>query len=323
MSSDWPFLHLNVLSPNPSSREIDLNHQNNLQDLSLPSIELDRQLEAWTNIDFNFDLDPISPHSNLSSNNNNNNNNNHHLLHSLNHSSCDLSDSVNENSGSFDDLFNFPTTHLFQPNNSISHDHNPSSYLIPGISSTTLNESIPTPSLPIQDQLVDSSIQFSPKSVLIPSTLSVSQTSEIQTDQNKNEEHLSIEKAELDDDEANKVAIEDDKRRRNTLASARFRMKKKLKEQEIERSAKEMKDKVNELEKEVESLKQENKWLRGLIVEQATNKSIPVQLISKDLEPISHQSELDPEPEPLTSNLTVKSKSKKSTSTSKRIKLSK
>ncbi|KAH9808599.1 hypothetical protein DFH28DRAFT_1135346 [Melampsora americana] len=63
--------------------------------------------------------------------------------------------------------------------------------------------------------------------------------------------------------------------------------------------------------------------LRGLIVEQATNKSIPVQLISKDLEPISHQSELDPEPEPLTSNLTVKSKSKKSTSTSKRIKLSK
>lgn len=118
--------------------------------------------------------------------------------------------------------FLISTSCLFQQTNpnTLSHDHNLSSYIVPDLSSTILNESIPTPALPIQDQIVDSSIQFSPKSILpVSSTLSGSQPSEIQTNQNKNEDHLSIEKPELDDDEANKVAIEDDKRRRNTLAS--------------------------------------------------------------------------------------------------------
>lgn len=84
----------------------------------------------------------------------------------------------------------------------------------------------------------------------------------------------------LEDDEANRLAIEEDKRRRNTAASgpsppllsltglgtltpglrctARFRIKKKLREQAIERTAQELRDRVTELEKEVESLQKEN-----------------------------------------------------------------
>lgn len=80
----------------------------------------------------------------------------------------------------------------------------------------------------------------------------------------------------------------DDKRRRNTLASglsdrfaleilsyldvgqtARFRVKKKEREQALAKNAKELQDKVAVLEKEVDLLKKENGWLRGLIVEKA------------------------------------------------------
>lgn len=68
------------------------------------------------------------------------------------------------------------------------------------------------------------------------------------------------------DDEANALAIEEDKRRRNTAASARFRIKKKQREAALEATAKELRDRVVELEKEVEALRTENGWLRGLIV---------------------------------------------------------
>lgn len=322
MANDWPFLHLNLLSPNPSSREISSSNlnPNNPQDLSLHSIELDRQLEAWTNIDFNFDLDPITPDPNLSSTNN-------HHHHRIN-------ESVHENSRSFDELFSFPpTTNFFQQSNPTTN-HNSSSYLVPNLPTPILNESLPAAPISIPDSGLDSSsqdlsIQFSPKAILpVPSATSVSQSPESQTHQHKNEGTPSTEKPELDDDEANKVAMEDDKRRRNTLASARFRMKKKLKEQEIERAAKEMKDKVNELEKEVESLKQENKWLRGLIVEQAANKSAPLQSMPRELETNLNSTHPEPthETESLTPNptsRTVKSNPKKSTSNAKRVKLSK
>jgi len=61
----------------------------------------------------------------------------------------------------------------------------------------------------------------------------------------------------------------DDKRRRNTLASARFRVKKKEREQAAARDLKEALDKVAVLEKEKDLLKRENDWLRGLITEKA------------------------------------------------------
>lgn len=68
-------------------------------------------------------------------------------------------------------------------------------------------------------------------------------------------------------EEASRVAAEDDKRRRNTAASARFRIKKKQREQALEKSAKEMTEKVTSLENKVSQLETENKWLKNLLVD--------------------------------------------------------
>ena len=63
------------------------------------------------------------------------------------------------------------------------------------------------------------------------------------------------------------MAAEEDKRRRNTAASARFRVKKKQREQALEKTAKELTDKVTALEGKIDRLQQENGWLRSLVVE--------------------------------------------------------
>ncbi|KAG6019378.1 hypothetical protein E4U41_003268 [Claviceps citrina] len=68
-------------------------------------------------------------------------------------------------------------------------------------------------------------------------------------------------------EETSRVAAEEDKRRRNTAASARFRIKKKQREQALEKSAKEMTEKVTALENKVSQLETENKWLKNLLVE--------------------------------------------------------
>jgi hypothetical protein len=67
--------------------------------------------------------------------------------------------------------------------------------------------------------------------------------------------------------ESARMAAEEDKRRRNTAASARFRMKKKQRDAAIEKAAKDMADKVSNLEKKVTMLETENRWLRGLLIE--------------------------------------------------------
>ncbi|KAG0209199.1 hypothetical protein BGX28_010486 [Mortierella sp. GBA30] len=64
-----------------------------------------------------------------------------------------------------------------------------------------------------------------------------------------------------------KVAAEEDKRRRNTAASARFRQKKKLREQALEQTAREQTARAEALEGRVRELEMEVRWLRGLIVE--------------------------------------------------------
>jgi len=73
-------------------------------------------------------------------------------------------------------------------------------------------------------------------------------------------------------EEASRLAAEEDKRRRNTAASARFRVKKKQREQALERSAKEMSDKVAALEGRINQLETENKWLKNLITEKNDSK---------------------------------------------------
>jgi hypothetical protein len=75
-------------------------------------------------------------------------------------------------------------------------------------------------------------------------------------------------------EEKTRFAAEEDKRRRNTAASARFRVKKKQREQALEKTSKEMQDRANALEKRVQELEMENRWLKGLITEKNGGKSV-------------------------------------------------
>ena len=68
-------------------------------------------------------------------------------------------------------------------------------------------------------------------------------------------------------DQQSRLAAEEDKRRRNTAASARFRVKKKQREQALERTVNEMNDKNTALEATINRLEMENKWLKNLITE--------------------------------------------------------
>jgi len=68
-------------------------------------------------------------------------------------------------------------------------------------------------------------------------------------------------------EEEARMAAEEDKRRRNTAASARFRIKKKQREQALEKHSKEMSEKVVALEGRIQQLETENKWLKGMILE--------------------------------------------------------
>lgn len=81
-----------------------------------------------------------------------------------------------------------------------------------------------------------------------------------------NVNHMSVQEA--------GVSASEDKRRRNTLASARFRLKKKEREAALEKRAKELDDKVTELERECESLRKENQWLKGLVVGATTGENV-------------------------------------------------
>ncbi|KAJ2730528.1 hypothetical protein IW152_005194 [Coemansia sp. BCRC 34962] len=82
-------------------------------------------------------------------------------------------------------------------------------------------------------------------------------------------------------------AASDDKRRRNTAASARFRVKKKLKEQALERSAREMEEKAAALEKRVQELETETRWLKSLVIDKDPN------LLSNIRCPCHHPNGLD------------------------------
>ncbi|KAL4963259.1 putative bZIP transcription factor (MetR) [Aspergillus stella-maris] len=68
-------------------------------------------------------------------------------------------------------------------------------------------------------------------------------------------------------EEVARVAAEEDKRRRNTAASARFRIKKKMREQTLEKTVKDTTEKNAALEARVTALELENQWLKNLITE--------------------------------------------------------
>lgn len=62
------------------------------------------------------------------------------------------------------------------------------------------------------------------------------------------------------------------KRLRNTAASARFRAKKKRREQSLERNTREKKEKLAKLEGRIAELEAENQWLKDLIMEKNDTK---------------------------------------------------
>ncbi|KAL8829005.1 MAG: hypothetical protein Q9170_006354 [Blastenia crenularia] len=71
----------------------------------------------------------------------------------------------------------------------------------------------------------------------------------------------------ISQEESSRLAAEEDKRRRNTAASARFRVKKKQREQALEKAAKELNDKTAHLEQKIGQLQTQNEWLKNLITE--------------------------------------------------------
>lgn len=66
---------------------------------------------------------------------------------------------------------------------------------------------------------------------------------------------------------------DEDKRRRNTAASARFRVKKKMREQAMEQSVREMTQKSDHLQDRVNNLETEIKFLRSLLLDKAAEKN--------------------------------------------------
>lgn len=96
------------------------------------------------------------------------------------------------------------------------------------------------------------------------SSVKLNQSSNSEITQNGSAE---TKEGEKDPELVAKLAAEEDKRRRNTAASARFRVKKKMREQALERTAREMTAKAEMFEGRVRELEMEIKWLRSLIVE--------------------------------------------------------
>lgn len=82
-------------------------------------------------------------------------------------------------------------------------------------------------------------------------------------------------------EEKSRQLAEEDKRRRNTAASARFRVKKKQREQDLEKRVKEQTDKNTQLETVISQLRMENKWLKNLVTEKNENKGEVAELWRK------------------------------------------
>ncbi|KAK6903614.1 hypothetical protein I203_107119 [Kwoniella mangroviensis CBS 8507] len=72
--------------------------------------------------------------------------------------------------------------------------------------------------------------------------------------------------------------IEEDKRRRNTEASARFRAKKKEREQALERRAKDLEAQLAALQAENTSLENENRLLKAIVLNGPSGQQLPASL---------------------------------------------
>lgn len=83
---------------------------------------------------------------------------------------------------------------------------------------------------------------------------------------------LTVEEQEEDEEEEQNQTPDEDKRRRNTAASARFRVKKKMREQAMEQSVREMTVKSDKLQDRVNNLETEIKFLRSLLLDKVAEQ---------------------------------------------------
>ena len=74
-----------------------------------------------------------------------------------------------------------------------------------------------------------------------------------------------------EDENGPKCTLDEEKRRRNLAASARFRQKKKLREQQLEQQTRELSNRATELEGKISELEQENDFLKALLTEKETD----------------------------------------------------
>ncbi|TFK41296.1 hypothetical protein BDQ12DRAFT_679220 [Crucibulum laeve] len=75
---------------------------------------------------------------------------------------------------------------------------------------------------------------------------------------------------EVEQTEAERNASAEEKRRRNTAASARFRIKKKQRTTNLERTVSDLTSRADELEREVSDLRRENGWLKEIVMLKGT-----------------------------------------------------
>jgi hypothetical protein len=122
----------------------------------------------------------------------------------------------------------------------------------------TIPFNIPIPSLPATTASAQSSVVNTPGPTPPPAKKSRTRKASVSVSPDSPE----------DPKNAVEIALSaaEDKRKRNTAASARFRLKKKEREAALESRAKELEAKVSELERECEGLRRENGWLKGLVV---------------------------------------------------------
>lgn len=77
------------------------------------------------------------------------------------------------------------------------------------------------------------------------------------------------------------LLVDPDKRKRNTAASARFRIKKKLKEKEMEQKISQLDDLIKNFEIKINELEMENRLLKNLIIEKGNRNSEKELLLLK------------------------------------------
>jgi len=74
-----------------------------------------------------------------------------------------------------------------------------------------------------------------------------------------------------EEEEGLKPTADEEKRKRNLAASARFRQKKKLREQQLEQATRELSERAAELEDRIAELEQENQLLKAMLTEKEEN----------------------------------------------------